>query len=278
MAKKALLIGINYLDSPTNALNGCINDVINMRNMLIDEYAYDSNNITMLREDTNNKPTRANIIDNLTSIIAQSSKLKELWIQYSGHGSQIADTNGDETDKVDEIIVPLDYLQNGFITDDEIFNIIKNSKCPTILIFDSCNSGTICDLMWNFNAASSAVKTNIALIGNPNIFCFSGCKDTQTSADIYNRYARQSCGALSNAIAECLRFNKHNVDVKKLYLDVVAYIMLQRLTQIPQMSTSSQRPNYTICHSLIKEVNNAYVSSSSILRTTMKNILHRYTF
>ena len=278
MAKKALLIGINYLDSPTNALNGCINDVINMRNMLIDAYAYDSNNITVLREDTNNKPTRANIIDNLTAIIAQSSKLKELWIQYSGHGSQIADTNSDETDKVDEIIVPLDYLQNGFITDDEIFNIIKNSKCPTILIFDSCNSGTICDLMWNFNAASSAVKTNIALIENPNIFCFSGCKDTQTSADIYNRYARQSCGALSNAIAECLRFNKHNVDVKKLYLDVVAYIMLQRLTQIPQMSTSSQRPNYTICHSLIKEVNNAYVSSSSILRTTMKNILHRYTF
>ena len=152
MSKKALLIGINYLDSPGNILNGCINDVINMRNMLIDAYGYDSTNITVLREDTVNKPTRTNIINNLTSIIAQSSKLTEIWIHYSGHGSQINDANRDETDNLDEIIVPLDYAENGVITDDIIFNIIKNSKCPTILIFDSCNSGTICDLMWNFNA------------------------------------------------------------------------------------------------------------------------------
>jgi hypothetical protein len=277
MAKKALLIGINYLDSPTNALNGCINDVINMRNMLIDAYGYDSTNINVLREDTDNKPTRANIIASLTSIVAQSSKLKELWIQYSGHGSQIADTNRDETDNLDEIIVPLDYEETGVITDDMIFNIVKNSKCPTILIFDSCNSGTVCDLMWNFNATSptqvNAVKTNNTLIQNPNIFCFSGCKDTQTSAEIFNYDTKQSCGAISNAFAECLRFNKHNVDVKKLYLDVVAYIMRQGLTQIPQMSTSSQRPNYRICRTTIKEANNSYVSSSSLLRTTMKNIL-----
>jgi len=91
MLKKALLIGINYLDSPTNALNGCINDVINMRNMLIDAYGYDSTNITVLREDTDNKPTRTNIINSLTSIIAQSKNLKEIWIHYTGHGSQIDD-------------------------------------------------------------------------------------------------------------------------------------------------------------------------------------------
>ena len=278
MLKKALLIGINYLDSPTNALNGCINDVINMRNMLIDAYGYDLTNITVLREDTDNKPTRTNIINSLTSIIAQSKNLKEIWIHYTGHGSQINDVNRDETDNLDEIIVPLDYAENGVITDDVIFNIIKNSKCPTILIFDSCNSGTICDLMWNFNATSpiqvTAVKTNNTLIQNPNIFCFSGCKDTQTSAEIYNCYSQQSCGAISNAISECLRFNKHNVDVKKLYLDVVAHIMLQGLTQIPQLSTSSQKPNYRISRSTIKETNNAYVSSSSVLKMTMKNILN----
>ena len=278
MSKAALLIGINYLDSPGNTLNGCINDVINMRNMLIDAYGYDSTNITVLREDTDNKPTRTNIINSLTSIIAQSKNLKEIWIHYTGHGSQINDVNRDETDNLDEIIVPLDYAENGVITDDVIFNIIKNSKCPTMLIFDSCNSGTICDLMWNFNATSptqvTAVKTNNTLIQNPNIFCFSGCKDIQTSAEIYNRYSQQSCGAISNAISECLRFNKHNVDVKKLYLDVVAYIMLQGLTQIPQLSTSSQKPNYRISRSTIKEVNNSYVSSSSVLRMTMKTILN----
>ena len=120
--------------------------------MLIDAYGYNSTNITVLREDTDNKPTRTNIINSLTSIIAQSKNLKEIWIHYTGHGSQINDANRDETDNLDEIIVPLDYAENGVITDDVIFNIIKNSKCPTILIFDYCNSGTICDLMWNFNA------------------------------------------------------------------------------------------------------------------------------
>lgn len=126
MAKKALLIGINYINSP-NQLYGCINDVINMRNMLIDAYGYDSNNITVLREYTNNLPTRANIINNITSIVSQSGNLKELWIHYSGHGSQIGDRNNDETDGLDEIIVPLDYQDSGFITDDVIFNIMKKT-------------------------------------------------------------------------------------------------------------------------------------------------------
>lgn len=277
MSKKALLIGINYINSQ-NELYGCINDVINMRNMLIDAYGYDSNNITVLREYTDNLPTRLNIINNLISIVSQSGNLKELWIHYSGHGSQIGDRNNDETDGLDEIIVPLDYQDSGFITDDVIFNIVKNSKCPTILIFDSCSSGTICDLMWNFNVSSStkisAVKTNNVPIKNPNIFCFSGCKDAQTSADIFNYDSLQSCGALSNAISQCLRFNKHNVDIAKLYLDVVAYLTLQGLTQMPQLSASSQKPNYRLCHVLDKKVNNTYLSSSLVLRNTMRNILH----
>jgi hypothetical protein len=277
MSKKALLIGINYFDSPQNTLNGCINDVVNIRNLLIDAYGYESNNIVVLREDTAKKPTRVNILDGLTSIIAQSAKLQEIWIHYSGHGSQIRDTSRDEIDNLDEIIVPVDYAQNGIITDDMIFNIVKNSKCPTFLVFDSCNSGTVCDLMWNFNAVSptqvGAIQTNNNIVGNPNIFCFSGCKDTQTSADIFNPGARQSCGALTNAIAECLRFNRHNVDVKKLYLDVVAYIMQQGLSQIPQMSSSTKWPNYKMAQTTTRVSNTAFVSSSAILRLVMKNIL-----
>ena len=277
MAKKALLIGINYYDTPENKLNGCINDTVNLRNMLIDAYGYDSNNIAVLRDDAAdsiNKPTRANILSNLINIIAQSAQLKEIWILYSGHGSQIRDMNGDEKDGLDEIIVPSDYSKTGVITDDMIFNIVKQSKCPTILIFDSCNSGTICDLMWNFNATSStqvaAVKTANNVIQNPNIFCFSGCRDTQTSADIYNLFTQQSCGALTNAIAECLRFNRHDVDVKKLYLDVVAYIKQQGLQQIPQISSSSQVPNYKI----VKTVSTPSVAASAaVLKQTMKIVL-----
>jgi hypothetical protein len=252
MSKKALLIGINYFDSPAAKLNGCINDVVNVRNMLIDAYGYDTANITVLRDDGSNiKPTANNILKELSSIISQSASLKEIWIHYSGHGSQIKDgINGDESDGMDEIIVPCDYTTAGVIRDDMIFSIIKQTKCPTMLTFDSCSSGTVCDLMWNFNAVSatqvSVVKTNNALIKNQNIFCLSGCRDEQSSADIYNTSSQQSCGALTTAFIETLRSNKHNVDVKTLYVGITAYLKQMGMEQIPQFSSSSQRPAYQI--------------------------------
>jgi len=49
--KKALLIGIDYIDVSGVSLKGCINDAINMRNMLIDAYDYEPENIVMLRDD-----------------------------------------------------------------------------------------------------------------------------------------------------------------------------------------------------------------------------------
>lgn len=251
MSKKALLIGINYYDTPEFELKGCINDVVNTRNMLIDAYGYDSADITVLRDDSAvNKPTVANIARELRSIISQSGSLSQIWILYSGHGSQIIDTNRDETDGKDEIIIPCDYATAGVISDDTIFGIIRQSKCPTVLVFDSCSSGTVCDLAWNFNAVSqtqvSVVKTNNSLVANPNIFCFSGCRDEQTSADIFNNNTKQSCGAMTTAILETLRANKHNVEVKTLYIDVVAFLRQIGMTQIPQLSSTSQKPVYQI--------------------------------
>jgi len=89
--KRALLIGINYFNNPENTLNGCIDDIINARNILIDAYNYDVANITMLREDLKNQatfPTRINILNELIKIVSESAALDEIWIQYSGHGSR----------------------------------------------------------------------------------------------------------------------------------------------------------------------------------------------
>ena len=281
MSKKALLIGINYYDTPSAALNGCVNDVVNMRNMLIDAYGYDAANITVLRDDAINavdKPTAANIVSRLASIISQSASLQEIWIHYSGHGSQIRDTNGDETDKLDEVIVPADFSRSGLITDDMIFNIVKQSRCPTVLLFDSCNSGTVCDLMWNFSSVSAtrvrAVKTNKTAITNPNIYCLSGCRDEQTSADVYSTTSQQACGAMTSAVLECLRWNKHNADIKKLYTDVVSFMVQNKMTQVPQLSSSSEVPTYQIKRVLTAGASTTvYVSNTMAVRNAMKGVL-----
>lgn len=281
MSKKALLIGINYYDTPSVSLKGCVNDVINMRNMLIDAYGYDSANITVLRDDATNaadKPTAANIVSKLASIISQSASLQEIWIHYSGHGSQIKDTNGDEADGLDEVIVPADYSRAGLITDDMIFNIVKQSKCPTLLLFDSCNSGTVCDLMWNFTSISETrvrtVKTNKMAITNPNLYCFSGCRDEQTSADVYSTTSQQSCGAMTSSMIECLRWNKHNTDIKKLYNDMVSFMLQNGLTQVPQLSSSSEVPAYQITRALtVGTTTTAYASKTMAVRNIMKGVM-----
>jgi hypothetical protein len=248
--------------------------------MLIDAYGYTSENITMLRDDSsNNKPTRENIMKSLNTIISQSKSLSEIWIHYSGHGSQIKDLNGDESDSLDEIIVPSNYNTSGVISDDMIYGIVRQSLCKTVLIFDSCNSGRVCDLMWNFNANVSTkrivtTKTNNNNILNQNIICLSGCRDEQYSADIYNTYSQQYCGAMSNAIMECLRWNKHNVDIGKLFIDVVSFMLKNGFPQIPQLSSSAKVPVYQITHDLTKTENDVWYSSRQVtIRNVMKDLI-----
>jgi len=281
MSKKALLIGINYFDSPENKLNGCINDIINMRNILIDAYGYNAENIVLLRDDINDpnfKPTTQNILKYLTSIISQSSRLGEIWIHYSGHGSQIMDFNGDERDSLDEIIVPCNFMTSGIITDDMIFQIISKSRCKTMLIFDSCNSGTICDMTWNFSMNTKkqivTTRTTNKTIANPNIVCLSGCRDEQSSVDTYSTFTQQYCGAMTSAVIECLRWNRHNVDIKKLFVDIVLFITQNNFTQVPQLSSSAKLPVYQITRDLTRGFVAAnYGTTSSTVRNAMKNIL-----
>ena len=50
-AKRALLVGINYLHSESNRLHGCINDVENMSEFLQSSFGFAASNITVLRDD-----------------------------------------------------------------------------------------------------------------------------------------------------------------------------------------------------------------------------------
>lgn len=284
LPKKAVLVGINYSSIPGITLRGCINDVVNMSHTLTDAFDYDINNITVLRDDIQNanlSPTRNNILSQLVNLVNQSANLSEIWFHYSGHGSQIRDTNSDETDGLDEVIVPVDYQKNGFIVDDEIFNIIKNSKCRTIMLFDSCHNASICDLKWGFeyNNVTKVITKSInsgKQAANPNIFVFSGSKDTQTSADAYSIDAQQSVGAFTDTFLYCLRINRMNVDIVKLYNDICLTIKSKGFTQTPVLSCSSEIPSFAFSRTTSSPTVNTktIISSSSVnLSTTLKNIV-----
>jgi len=142
--KRALLVGINKYKPELNAdLRGCVNDVENMRGLLITKFGFEPENIRVLIDD---RATRQAIIKRLQWIIKKSRKGDELVFHYSGHGSQVRDRNGDELkDGLDEILCPHDLDWNNPLTDDILARLFKKLRKGAYLtmICDSCHSGTM---------------------------------------------------------------------------------------------------------------------------------------
>lgn len=258
----AVLIGANYTSVPMNTLRGCVEDIINIRGMLIDAYGYNPNNIVMLRDDVPNsmQPTKAAIIQQLTNIVktSQNEGTSQIWIHYSGHGIEIPGSDGTKM----QCIVPIDYQTAGLITDVELFNIIKTIGCTAILIFDCCHSGTICNLEWSFqfqtNMSFTRIQNNNLLITNPNIFMLSGCKDEQTSAEAFDTVDQEIVGAFTESLIETLRNSNHNTTLLNLYRNICKYLAERGIVQVPILSSSSQTPNYTFSrNTLVTVVNRA---------------------
>ena len=285
MSKRALLIGSNYTATPSAQLGGCINDVVNMRNTLIDAYGYQDRNIFVLRDDDPSRlPTRANILAGMSQLIAMSSAADTLWIHYSGHGTQIRDTNGDEIDSLDECIVPSNFTTAGIITDDELFSILRNAKCRLIICLDSCNSGTGCDLQYSINynngiLAKSVNRNKIRAISNPNIIMLSGCRDPQTSADAYDYVSKRGVGAFTQVLLETLRASDHNIALLQLYSRLCANLKAYGFTQIPVLSSSVSSPSFqfarvnagTSLSSTFRYFNGATKTRFAMLENTVSN-------
>ena len=121
--KFALLIGINYKETPYE-LFGCIRDTENIKQLLTSHFSYPAQNIVIVTDDAPQKPTKQTILSQLTTLLTNSIAGDTLFLLYSGHGSYTTDLNRDELDNQDELIVSLD-LQ--FISDDELFNVIKTN-------------------------------------------------------------------------------------------------------------------------------------------------------
>jgi hypothetical protein len=229
--KSALLIGLNYAGTPY-ALNGCINDVTRMRSLLLAN-GYLPQNITTLVDSEDRKPTRAVILQEITRLLATPST--ELLLLYSGHGSQVRDRNGDEQGGMDSVIVPSDFQTSGFILDDDLGNLVQKIKCKCLLLFDSCNSGTVCDLPFSYsyvrNRTFALKKNKFIKIANPNIYMMSGCRDNQYSEDAYTNGTFG--GAFTNAFLKNFTTTK---PMLTLYADICKSLPS---SQQPVFSSSS---------------------------------------
>lgn len=136
-----------------------------------------------------------------------------LVVSYSGHGGQIPDTNGDETDKLDETWV----LYDRQVLDDELYaKWGQFAPGVRIVVFsDSCHSGSVVKarlaargddglgdvyargrfMPWDDNVRDNTARAALyagisaatpggdAETLNSRVLLLSGCQDNQTSAD-----------------------------------------------------------------------------------------------
>jgi hypothetical protein len=156
--RRALLVGINdysashlphgrtppVADRGLVNLAGAVNDITTMRDMLVQSYGFTPADVIVLPDQA---ATRAAILQKIESHLLQPAAPGDIiFFYYSGHGSQVRNRFSNETDHLDESIVPADSrLGAPDIRDKELrrlFNRILDRGAHLTVVLDSCHSGS----------------------------------------------------------------------------------------------------------------------------------------
>ena len=134
-ARRALCVGIDRY--PTSPLAGCVRDAQTWSAAL---RSLQFEVATVLDGDA----TRERVLTALRTLVESSSPGDVLVFQYSGHGTQAEDLNGDESDRYDEALVPVDYQSGALLLDDDLADVYRRVPQGVVLtlFMDCCHSGT----------------------------------------------------------------------------------------------------------------------------------------
>jgi metacaspase-1 len=265
MAKRALLIGINRYKIPGADLRGCVNDVKNLRQALIDLYGFKATDIAEL---TDLAATKASMQAAVRKLVAAARPGDVILLHYSGHGSNVPDQDGDEADRRDEILCPTDLDWKNPLADDwlrQSFDRLRPGVSFTV-IMDCCHSGTNTRVPqppdapsiprylpnpWDIMATESGRKLRGKVTGQlrasprpvrarkdvvhadiPEML-ITGCRDTQTSADAY--IGGSYNGALTYHLVQALRDGDGNLSYAELHRRTVEGLRKGAFDQVPQL-------------------------------------------
>ncbi len=244
-----LLIGINYQGSQYE-LENCVHDIEHVQKYLLKPYLHARSQNTILMTDfrrgTKYYPTAANIRARFKEFVNKLNKTKHGYFHYSGHGSYIRDTSGDERDRRDEVIVPIDCDRNGFISDDEIFRtLVRGLKRDVKLTVtsDSCFSGTVLDLPYKWNSKGRFTResryTKRQLASFSDVVLISASSDKQTASDggVISGDPK-GAGAMTAAFIETLRAYNYRLTYRQLLKGVKAWLVREGFSQTPQLSST----------------------------------------
>nr|GME05886.1 metacaspase-9 [Ipomoea batatas] len=139
MKRMAVLVGCNYENNSVFKLNGCRNDVLAMKEVLISRFGFKPDCIEVLTDEEGSPvlPTAANIKSTLLRMVARSEPGDVLFFHFSGHGILIESLN-------EEAILGHDL---NVITSVDFRHIVKGVPIGATftILSDSCHSGGLID-------------------------------------------------------------------------------------------------------------------------------------
>jgi hypothetical protein len=262
MTCKALLVGVNKYKLPGADLQGCVNDVTNVRDILLKYYGFAVRDIRVL---VDTRATKKAILTRLNWLVKGAKSGDRLLFHFSGHGSQIRDRDGDELrDHLDEIICPHDMDWDGtYIVDDDLKTVFSTLPAGVHLevLLDSCHSGTAtrdisapqgdptpCSsravrqrflappvdiLCRQLDEDDLPVKRLLKAANPSNHALFTGCRDNQTSADAYINGAYN--GAFTYYLCKHIRDVQGVITRADLLKRLRASLRHEGFDQVPQL-------------------------------------------
>jgi hypothetical protein len=194
--QRALLVGVGHYTTPGIDLPGIDLDLERMRETL-QRMGFEDRQIRTL---TDSDATSTKVIASFEGWLRQGVQPNDRVVFYfSGHGSNIPDEDGDESDHVDEVLVTSDMKRArvngkaslvGVISDDKMATMIAGNPSRNIwIIVDSCHSGTVTR---SFKLKSRSLGTDEVY---KKSFTYDGMPEEGTSAfsrDVSTRAAVQS--------------------------------------------------------------------------------------
>lgn len=263
--KLALIIAIGqYPDGGQWRNLSSMNDMRYVKTALV-KSGFDANNIDTL---VNKDATKNGMVKALDDLYNKVGEGDIVYFQFSGHGQQIEDDNGDEKDGYDEALVPYDadgrydpvtYKGQNHFRDDllgEKLNKIRKKIGPKgslVVLIDACHSGTATrdagvKRGTEVPFMSPGYKPNIKIdFKNPetgmlegftegmgSMVVFSACSPNQPNFEVKDDN-KQGVGSLSYAFAKSIADLPAESNYRTLFNKMKAFVQGEIATQIPMV-------------------------------------------
>ena len=250
---RALLVGVN--NYPNAPLRGCVNDVTNMANFLVDNGYFQSSQIRIL---TDERATTQNILERLDWLVTGLKAGDKVYFHYSGHGCLFAGrSKSGAVEGITNVFCPVDFdwSEDRMITDIQLVDIFEHIPSGVIFnwVSDSCHSAGLSsvtdrkvtfynhprsypvpvDIFWRLKSAKelNLYQSREFINGVLDIGFLSGCKKDQTSADAFinNSYN----GAFTYYLIDNLKHYK-DLSLKDLMVKINEALLSAGYKQQPQ--------------------------------------------